>query len=63
MSADIPTQADFLLAPRRSQDVDGWHAWEAFGGRTLDEAYAIFRKNALRYQEDLRWMAAKPFCF
>ena len=60
MSTDIPTQADFKLAP---QDLDGWHAWESFGGRTLDEAYAIFRENPVRYQEDLMWMAPKPFCF
>ena len=59
----MPTQADFQLAPRRVDDLDGWHAWETFGGRTLEEAYAIFSQNALAYQEDLMWMAPKPFCF
>lgn len=63
MSADIPTQADFLLPAQRSQDLDGWHAWETFGDRTLDEAYAIFRENAFAYLEELMWMAPRPFCF
>jgi hypothetical protein len=63
MSADIPTQSDFQLGPERGQDLDAWHAWDTFGGRTLDEAYATFRENALGYQEDLMWMAPKPFCF
>jgi len=63
MSADIPTQADFQLLPRRKYDPDHCHTWEHFGGRTLDEAYVVFRENPLRYPEDLMWMVPKPFCF
>jgi hypothetical protein len=63
MSTGIPNEDDFRLVPDWSQDREGWWAWEDFGGRTLDEAYAIFRENPLRYQEDLMWMAPKPFCF
>ena len=63
MNTGIPTQADFQLPPERVQDLDGWHAWETFGGRSLDEAYAIFQQNAFAYLEDLMWMPPKPFCF
>src|ERR1043166_8442690 len=63
MNTDIPTQADFPLPLERVQDLEDWHAWETFGGRNLDETYAIFQENAFAYVEDLMWMPSKPFCF
>ena len=63
MSASIPSQSDFELPAERVQDLDGWHAWDTFGGRNLDQAYAAFRTNAFGYQEDLMWMAPTPFCY
>ena len=63
MSTDIPSQADFQLAPERNYDLDGWHAWDTFGGLSLDQAYEVFRTSALDCQEDLMWMAPRPFCF
>jgi hypothetical protein len=63
LSDSIPSKEDFQLFPIRSQDLDGWSAWEHFGGHTLEEAYEIFCSNPLYYQEDLMWMTPKPFCF
>jgi hypothetical protein len=59
----IPSKEDFQLPPQSHPDLDGTRAWRNFGGKTLEKAYAKFRRNPLVYQEDLMWMAPKPFCY
>src|SRR5687767_6247100 len=58
----LPTAKD--ISPRYGTDYDGNDercAREHFLGKSLDEAEALFRKNALFYEEDLLWMGAPAF--
>ena len=56
----LPTERDF---DPLSGDADAQRAWEHFGGLTLDEAHAKFRKNPLYYQEDFMFMGGKAFAY
>jgi hypothetical protein len=57
--ASIPTKADF--GDLACLDVD--HAWKQFGGKTMDEAAALFASNPFFYQEDLLYMGISAFHF
>ena len=60
----LPTAKD--ISPRYGTDYesnDERGAREHFLGKSLDDAQALFRKNALYYQEDLLWMGAPAFRF
>lgn len=59
-SESLPTERDF---DPLSGDLDAQCAWEHFGGLTLDEAHAKFRKNPLYYQEDFMFMGGKAFAY
>ncbi len=58
---------DDALPTRAEIDVfgsaDEADAYQHFGGKTIDEAEALFRENSLRYQEDLMWMGPRAFKF
>jgi hypothetical protein len=58
----LPTAKD--ISPRFGTDYEGndeRYAREHFLGKSLDEAEALFRQNALYYEEDLLWMGAPAF--
>src|SRR5688572_29797752 len=58
----LPTAKD--ISPRYGTDYEGNDercAREHFLGKSLDDAEALFRKNALYYEEDLLWMGAPAF--
>lgn len=58
----IPTAKD--ISPRYDtgyEALDERSAREHFLGKSLDEAEALFRQNALYYEEDLLWMGAAAF--
>lgn len=58
----LPTAKD--ISPQFGTDyeaLDEIHAREMFLGKTLEEAEALFRKNALYYQESLVWMGPTGF--
>ncbi|MBX3451499.1 MAG: hypothetical protein KF777_18165 [Planctomycetaceae bacterium] len=42
-------------------DLDGRVACEHFLGKSLEEAEALFRDNAIHYEEDLMWMGPAAF--
>jgi hypothetical protein len=58
----LPTAKD--ISPKFGTDYEGNDercAREHFLGKSLDEAEALFRQNALFYEEDLLWMGAPAF--
>jgi len=58
----LPTAKD--ISPKFGTNYEGNDercAREHFLGKSLDEAEALFRRNALYYQEDLLWMGAAAF--
>ena len=57
----IPTRADWGEIDHDDLDAD-W-ACKTFLGKSFDEAVAMFRENALYYQEDLQSMPAFAFNF
>jgi len=56
----IPTQADW---EGHLDHLDVACAYGNFHGKTLEEAYALFVENALRYQEDIMFMPAPCFYY
>ena len=58
--SNIPTEADW-----RSEvwDLDIPYAYEHFAGKSIDTAIALFREDALTYQEDLMFMPVVCFRF
>ena len=59
--SSLPTEQDFL-APR-SRNLDERHALKVFGGKTPEQAEAMFRRNFSFYQEDLTYMRGPAFRF
>ena len=58
---EIPSRSDWgELAPN---DLEGKYARDSFFGKTLSEAEAMFRRNALFYQEELQSLPTIPFNF
>ncbi|MEW6303463.1 MAG: hypothetical protein AB1705_08340 [Verrucomicrobiota bacterium] len=55
----LPTRQDINV----HDSLDERSACEHFLGKNLEEAEALFRENALYYQEDLRFMGATAFRF
>jgi hypothetical protein len=55
----LPTRQDINL----HDSLDERHACEIFLGKSLEEAEALFRENALFYHEDLMWMGPVAFRF
>ncbi len=55
----LPTHQDINVF----DSLDERAACEHFLGKNLDEAEALFRENALTYQEDLMFMGASAFRF
>lgn len=55
----LPTRQDINV----HDSLDERSACEHFLGKSLDEAEALFRENALYYQEDLMFMGASAFRF
>ena len=60
MEGNIPTEADW-----RSERwcLDAEHAYWNFVGKSHDEAVALFKDNAIRYQEDVVFMPSACFPF
>lgn len=56
----LPTASEINPIP---DFLDGQCAVKHFLGKSLEEAEALFRENALYYQEDLMFMGAKAFRF
>lgn len=57
----IPTRADWGVIDGR--DLDAQCAFDAFCGKSAEEAEALFCRNALFYQEALPSMPARAFRF
>lgn len=49
----VPTEADWRSEP---WDLDIPYAYRHFAGKTFEEAVALFRQNAICYQEDVMFM-------
>jgi hypothetical protein len=60
---ELPTIQDFTCTSNPKDDLDGFTAWEHFGGLTLDEADRKFNENAEFYQEDFMFMGGRAFAF
>jgi len=56
----LPTERDF---DPWNGNLDAQCAWTNFGGLTLEEAKARFRKNLMVYQEDFMFMGGKAFAY
>lgn len=54
----LPTASEINPIP---EFLDGQCAVKHFLGKSLEDAEALFRENALYYQEDLMFMGAKAF--
>ncbi|MGA1238336.1 MAG: hypothetical protein ACO34E_15915 [Limisphaerales bacterium] len=57
---NIPQKSEFVTV---DEDLDQQCAWEQFGGRSLDAAYALIKGDPLNRMEDLMHMGPKAFCF
>ena len=55
----LPTRQDINL----HDSLDERHACKIFLGKSIEEAEALFRENALFYHEDLMWMGPVAFRF
>jgi hypothetical protein len=53
----LPTASDINVF----DSLDERSACEHFLGKTIEQAEAMFRDNAIRYQEDLMWMGPAAF--
>jgi len=53
----LPTVKDI------NNSLDEQHACKVFLGKSVEEAEALFRENALAYHEDLMWMGPVAFRF
>jgi hypothetical protein len=56
---DLPRREDINV----HDSLDEISASDHFYGKTLEEAEALFREDAYRYQEDLMWMGPRAFAF
>jgi hypothetical protein len=56
----LPTEVDF---DPWGGNLDAQVAWKNFGGLTVDEAFAKFRTNASKYDEDFMFMGGKAFAY
>lgn len=56
----LPTERDF---DPWNGCLDAQHAWQYFGGLTLEEARLKFLENPTYYQEDFMFMGGKAFSF
>jgi len=56
---DPPNQADW--GEIDENDLDANYAFKQFYGRSFEEAFDLFKKNALHYQEDLMSMPKPVF--
>ncbi len=59
----IPEIKDFTEVIPPENDLDGFHAWQEFGGLNLAEAYTKFCSHPESYQEDFMFMGARAFLF
>ena len=59
----LPTLADFTPVQPPRDDLDGYAAWQHFGGRTAKEAYRKFCTNPNGYQEDFMFMGDRAFTY
>jgi hypothetical protein len=59
----VPTVKDFTCTPKPEDDLDGFCAWQNFGGLTVDEAYQKFCDKSETYQEDFMFMGDAAFVF
>ena len=59
---ELPDEREFG-AIGELMDLDAEYAWEMFGGKSLDEAYEIFRANPLCRQEDFMFMHPPAFAY
>lgn len=55
----LPTRQDLNV----HDSLDERHACKIFFGKSIEEAEALFRENALFYHEDLMWMGPVAFRF
>lgn len=60
MARPIPSEADWNSGP---WNIDVPYARKHFAGKSLDEAVALFKDNALVYQEDVMFMPSACFPF
>jgi hypothetical protein len=44
-------------------DLDVKHAWETFGGKTVEDAYRGFKEAAFPQVENFRWIAPEAFVY
>jgi hypothetical protein len=56
----LPIESDFYT---HNGDLDGKHAWECFGGLTLEQAREQFLGNPEFHQEDFMFMGGKAFAY
>jgi hypothetical protein len=59
----LPKVEDFVCVDPPEDDLDGFRAWQIFGGLTVDEAYQKFCECPEIYQEDFMFMADAAFAF
>lgn len=60
---DLPTIEDYTSMPNPKDDLDGYTAWEHFGGLAIDQAYDKFVDHPLLYQEDFMFMGGPAFAY
>ena len=60
MNIGIPTEKDW---GNYKSDLDIFHAYKIFAGKTNSEAVNEFKKNVINRCDDLRWMPLVPFQF
>ena len=56
----IPSESDWA---NNKYGLDEKYAYDHFNGKSRDQAFKLFRENALYYQEDLTYMYGKVFDF
>ena len=59
----LPRVEDFTCTPNPKDDLDGYYAWQNFGGLTVAEAYTKFCESPHIYQEDFMFMGDAAFVF
>ncbi len=57
----IPTALDFGVDDLN--DLDARHAWDEFGGLSIDDAFTKFISHPLCYQEDFMFMGGAAFAY
>jgi len=63
MLVPLPTVEDFTVTEKPEEDLDGFSAWKALGGLSIDEAYQRFCECPEARQEDFMWMGDRAFVF